>query len=86
MSTLYRIFEYFYCRLRFNFAAKEEAKKVKNMAQKIPRHKRSKYIQNHVTSRYHTGPEIITPSKLWAILYLALRIHNQDIHLGDMLR
>ncbi|RLU19918.1 hypothetical protein DMN91_008477 [Ooceraea biroi] len=24
--------------------------------------------------------------KLWAILYLALRIHNQDIHLGDMIR
>lgn len=56
------------------------------MAKKVPRHKRSKYKQSHVTTRYKTGPELITPTKLWAILYLALRIHNQDIHLGDMIR
>lgn len=56
------------------------------MAKRIPRHKRSKYKQSHVTTRYKTGPELITPTKLWAILYLALRIHNQNIHLGDMIR
>lgn len=56
------------------------------MANKIPRHKRRKYKQNHITTQYKTGPELITPMKLWAILYLALRIHNQDVHLGDMLR
>lgn len=32
------------------------------------------------------GPNIITPMRLWAIIYLALRIHNQPIQLGDMLR
>lgn len=56
------------------------------MAKKIPRDKRRKYKLNHVTTQYKTGPELITPMKLWAILYLALRIHNQDIHLCDMLR
>jgi len=56
------------------------------MAKKIPRYKRTEYKQNHITTQYKTGPELITPMKLWAILYLALRIHNQDIHLSDMLR
>jgi len=56
------------------------------MAKKVSRSKRSKYKQNHVTTQYKTSPELITPTKLWAILYLALRIHNQDIHLSDMIR
>lgn len=73
-------------RIQLNSSAKEETNRIKNMAKKIPRYKRSKYKQSHVTTRYKTGPELITPTKLWAILYLALRIHNQDIHLGDMIR
>ncbi|KAL6446677.1 hypothetical protein ACFW04_001264 [Cataglyphis niger] len=73
-------------RIQFDPYAKDETKRIKEMAKKIPRHKRKKYKQNHVTTQYKTGPELITPMKLWAILYLALRIHNQDIHLGDMLR
>lgn len=32
------------------------------------------------------GPHIMTPMRLWAIIYLALRIHDQPIQLGDMLR
>ncbi|XP_036150083.1 TATA box-binding protein-associated factor RNA polymerase I subunit B isoform X3 [Monomorium pharaonis] len=73
-------------RIQFNFSAKEEMNRIKNMAKKLPRYKRSKYNHSHVTTRYKTGPDLITPTKLWAILYLALRIHNQDIHLGDMIR
>ncbi|XP_011864842.1 PREDICTED: TATA box-binding protein-associated factor RNA polymerase I subunit B [Vollenhovia emeryi] len=73
-------------RIQFNSSAKEETRRVKDMAKKVPRHKRNKYKQSYVTTRYKTGPELITPTKLWAILYLALRIHNQDIHLGDMIR
>ncbi|XP_011331057.2 TATA box-binding protein-associated factor RNA polymerase I subunit B [Ooceraea biroi] len=73
-------------RIQFSSSAKEERRKVKNMAKKISRQKRSKYKQSHVTTRYKISPELITPMKLWAILYLALRIHNQDIHLGDMIR
>ncbi|XP_011644260.1 TATA box-binding protein-associated factor RNA polymerase I subunit B isoform X1 [Pogonomyrmex barbatus] len=73
-------------RLQFNSSAKEEANRIKNMAKKLSRQKRNKYKQSHITTRYKTGPELITPTKLWAILYLALRIHNQDIHLSDMIR
>ncbi|KYN10880.1 L-asparaginase [Trachymyrmex cornetzi] len=71
-------------RIKFNSSAKEEKNKIENMAKK--RSKRSKYKQNHVTTQYKTSPELITPTKLWAILYLALRIHNQDMHLSDMIR
>ncbi|XP_012061259.1 PREDICTED: TATA box-binding protein-associated factor RNA polymerase I subunit B [Atta cephalotes] len=73
-------------RIKFNSAAKKEKHKIENMAKKVSRSKRSKYKQNHVTTQYKTSPELITPTKLWAILYLALRIHNQDIHLSDMIR
>ncbi|XP_020283590.1 TATA box-binding protein-associated factor RNA polymerase I subunit B [Pseudomyrmex gracilis] len=73
-------------RIKFNASAKKEAKKVKQLAKGVPKHKRRKYKETHVTTEYRSGPEIITTSKLLAILYLSLRIHNQDIHLGDMLR
>ncbi|EGI63334.1 PREDICTED: TATA box-binding protein-associated factor RNA polymerase I subunit B isoform X1 [Acromyrmex echinatior] len=73
-------------RIKFNSSAKEEKNKIENMAKKVSRSKRSKYKQNHVTTQYKTSPELITPTKLWAILYLALRIHNQDMHLSDMIR
>ncbi|XP_018310608.1 TATA box-binding protein-associated factor RNA polymerase I subunit B [Mycetomoellerius zeteki] len=73
-------------RIKFNSSAKEEKSKIENMAKKVSRSKRSKYKQNHITTQYKTSPELITPTKLWAILYLALRIHNQDIHLSDMIR
>ncbi|XP_011691959.1 PREDICTED: TATA box-binding protein-associated factor RNA polymerase I subunit B [Wasmannia auropunctata] len=73
-------------RIQYNSSAKKETNRIKSMAKKVPRYKRSKYKQSHITTRYKTGPELITPTKLWAILYLTLRIHNQDIHLGDMIR
>lgn len=85
MDTLFFHISHYY-RIQFNSAAKEETRKIKDMAKKIQRHKRKKYKQNHVTTQYKTGPALITPMKLWAILYLALRIHDQNIHLGDMLR
>ncbi|KYN40806.1 L-asparaginase [Trachymyrmex septentrionalis] len=73
-------------RIKFNSSAKKEKKKIENMAKKVSKSKRRKYKQTHVTTQYKTSPELITPTKLWAILYLALRIHNQDIHLSDMIR
>ncbi|XP_014467239.1 PREDICTED: TATA box-binding protein-associated factor RNA polymerase I subunit B [Dinoponera quadriceps] len=73
-------------RIHFNSSAKDEMRKVRNMAKKIPRNKRSKYKESYITNQYKMGPELITPMKLWAILYLALRIHNNDMQLGDMLR
>lgn len=80
------IFSHSIYRIQFNSSAKKEAKKVKNIAKNIPKHKRGKYKQSHVTTQYKIGPQLITPTRLWAILYLALRIHNHPIHLGDMLR
>ncbi|KYM93727.1 hypothetical protein ALC62_15713 [Cyphomyrmex costatus] len=73
-------------RIKFNSSAKAEKCKIENMAKKISSCKRRRYKQSHVRTQYKTSPELITPSKLLAILYLALRIHNQDIHLGDMIR
>lgn len=61
-------------------------RKVKNMVKKQPRKKRKKYKESYATSQYKAGPGLITPMKLWAILYLALRIHNNAMQLGDMLR
>lgn len=78
--------QYFFYRVHFNSSAKEEARKIKNMAKKVPCSKRSKYKESYMTNQYKTGPELITPMKLWAILYLALRIHNNAMQLGDMLR
>ncbi|KAL6427148.1 hypothetical protein ACFW04_008650 [Cataglyphis niger] len=56
-------------RIQFDPYAKDETKRIKEMARKIPRHKCKKYKQNHVTTQYKTGPELITPMKLWTILY-----------------
>ena len=53
---------------------------------KIPRIKRFNYRRKHVTTQYAMGPDCLTPSKLWSIIYLALRINNEDIYLSDMLR
>ncbi|XP_012250900.2 TATA box-binding protein-associated factor RNA polymerase I subunit B isoform X1 [Athalia rosae] len=73
-------------RLKYSKHAKMEEKKVKQLSKKLPASKRKRYQKNHVTTKYRTGPHVITPIKLWAILYLALRIHNQNIHLADILR
>lgn len=56
------------------------------MSKKIPWKKRSQYKKTHVTSQYAAGPDVVTPLKLWSIVYLALRIHKSDIHASDMLR
>lgn len=53
---------------------------------KLPRQERMKYRRKHVTNQYNVGPQVITPMKLWSLIYLALRIHNENIHLADMLR
>ncbi|XP_046416794.1 TATA box-binding protein-associated factor RNA polymerase I subunit B isoform X1 [Neodiprion fabricii] len=73
-------------KLKYSKHAKSEAKRVKQLSKKLPRAQRVKYQQTHVTTKYRTGPYVITPMKIWAILYLALRIHDQSIHLADMLR
>ena len=73
-------------KVQFSSHAKEEAKKIGRLAKNMPRGKRTKYKAKHISTQYKIGPNIITPMKLWAILYLALRIHNQPIQLGDMLR
>ncbi|XP_076241063.1 TATA box-binding protein-associated factor RNA polymerase I subunit B [Calliopsis andreniformis] len=73
-------------KVQFSTHAKEEAKKVKKLAKNVQRSKRVKYKMKHVTTQYRGGPCIITPMRLWAIIYLALRLHSQPIQLGDMLR
>ncbi|XP_016845489.1 TATA box-binding protein-associated factor RNA polymerase I subunit B [Nasonia vitripennis] len=73
-------------RIRFNKKAKLETRKVRALSKNVPRAKRMNYRKKHVTTQYASGPNIITPLKLWSIIYLALRINNQDIHLSDMLR
>nr|XP_012143912.1 PREDICTED: TATA box-binding protein-associated factor RNA polymerase I subunit B isoform X1 [Megachile rotundata] len=73
-------------RVRFSSHAQKEAKKIKRLSKNIPKYKRSKYKASHISTQYKVGPHIITPMKLWAIIYLALRVHHQPIQLGDMLR
>lgn len=73
-------------KVQFSSHAKEEARKIKRLSKNIPRFKRAKYKAKHISTQYKMGPNIITPMRLWAIVYLALRIHNQPIQLGDMLR
>nr|XP_012143914.1 PREDICTED: uncharacterized protein LOC100876878 isoform X3 [Megachile rotundata] len=72
-------------RVRFSSHAQKEAKKIKRLSKNIPKYKRSKYKASHISTQYKVGPHIITPMKLWAIIYLALRVHHQPIQLGDML-
>lgn len=59
---------------------------MKELAKKLPASRREKFRRKHVTTQYVTGPDIVTPLKLWSIIYLALRIHNEDIYASDMLR
>ncbi|XP_012287844.1 TATA box-binding protein-associated factor RNA polymerase I subunit B [Orussus abietinus] len=73
-------------KIRFNANAKEEARKIKNVSVKVPKSKRFLYQRKHVTTQYKISPQVITPMKLWAIIYLALRIHKENVHLADMLR
>ncbi|XP_033324904.2 TATA box-binding protein-associated factor RNA polymerase I subunit B [Megalopta genalis] len=73
-------------RLQFSSHAKEETRKIKKLSKHVPKNKRVNYKAKHISTQYKIGPHIITPMRLWAILYLALRIHNQPIQLGDMLR
>ncbi|XP_043500870.1 TATA box-binding protein-associated factor RNA polymerase I subunit B isoform X2 [Polistes fuscatus] len=73
-------------RVSFNKFAKEEKKKIKKLAKNVSYIKRVKYREKHITSQYKTGPCVITGIKLWAIVYLAMRIHKEPIQLGDMLR
>ncbi|XP_058793595.1 TATA box-binding protein-associated factor RNA polymerase I subunit B [Phymastichus coffea] len=73
-------------RIKYTKKAKSEAKKIKVLSMKLPRQKRMEYRRTHVTTQYAIGPDIITPMKLWSMIYLALRINCQEIHLADMLR
>ncbi|XP_033207178.1 TATA box-binding protein-associated factor RNA polymerase I subunit B [Belonocnema kinseyi] len=73
-------------RMMFNKGAIEEKKKVKELSKKVSYSERRRYKKHHITTQYKQGPQVITPMKLWVILYLALRIHGQNIHLSDMLR
>lgn len=55
--------------------------------QSAPKNRRKIYKSaGYVSTLYKTSPYIITPMKLWAIIYLALRIHNEPIQLSDMMR
>ncbi|XP_003490536.1 TATA box-binding protein-associated factor RNA polymerase I subunit B isoform X1 [Bombus impatiens] len=73
-------------KVQFSSHAKEEARKIKRLSKNIPKFERVQYRAKHISTQYKMGPNIITPMRLWAIIYLALRIHNQPIQLGDMLR
>ncbi|XP_015177405.1 PREDICTED: TATA box-binding protein-associated factor RNA polymerase I subunit B [Polistes dominula] len=73
-------------RISFNKFAKEEKKKITKLSKNVSYIKRVKYREKHTTSQYKTGPYVITGIKLWAIIYLAMRIHKEPIQLGDMLR
>ncbi|XP_026674207.1 TATA box-binding protein-associated factor RNA polymerase I subunit B [Ceratina calcarata] len=73
-------------KVQFSSHAKAEAKKIKELSKGVPRSKKVKYRETHIRTQYKIGPQVITPMRLWAILYLALRIENQPIQLGDMLR
>ncbi|KAG7191118.1 hypothetical protein KM043_007150 [Ampulex compressa] len=73
-------------RLQFSTHAKKEINKIKNISKSLQKDERVQYRQKHITTQYKIGPHIITPMRLWAIIYLALRIHNHSIHLGDMMR
>ncbi|XP_076295714.1 TATA box-binding protein-associated factor RNA polymerase I subunit B [Lasioglossum baleicum] len=73
-------------RVQFSSHAKEETRKIKKLSKNVPRNKRVSYKAKHISTQYKIGPHVITPMRLWAIIYLALKIHNQPIQLGDMLR
>ncbi|CAK9824738.1 TATA box-binding protein-associated factor RNA polymerase I subunit B [Anthophora retusa] len=73
-------------RIQFSSHAKEEARKINRLSKNVPRTKRAEYKAKHTSTQYKIGPHIITPMRLWAIIYLALRIRNHPIQLGDMLR
>lgn len=73
-------------RLQFTKLAREETKKAALKSQSLPKNKKKKFRATYCSYSYKRGPDLITPMKLWAILYWALRIHNENIHLSDMLR
>ena len=73
-------------RVQFSSHAKEETRKIKRLSKNLPRCERVQYRAKHISTQYRMGPNVITPTRLWAIIYLALRIHNHPIQLGDMLR
>ncbi|KOC59243.1 L-asparaginase [Habropoda laboriosa] len=72
-------------RVKFSSHAKEEAKKINRLSKNVPRFERVKYKAKHITTQYKIGPHMITPMRLWAIIYLALRIRNHPIQLGDII-
>ncbi|KAK0183093.1 hypothetical protein PV327_001165 [Microctonus hyperodae] len=73
-------------KIKFNKYARQEAKKAKAMAKSVPKTKRKEFKERHVTASYSAGPQIITMSKIWGLVCLALRINDDKIHLSDMLR
>ncbi|KAK9294609.1 hypothetical protein QLX08_010833 [Tetragonisca angustula] len=73
-------------KIQFSSHAKEETRKIKRLSKNLPRCERVQYRAKHISTQYRMGPNVITPTRLWAIIYLALRIHSHPIQLGDMLR
>lgn len=76
----------FLFRIHFNKKARLEKKKMKKLSKKVPRLKRKKYVKTHCTTTYNRGPDVLTPMKLWSIIYIALRVENEKMYLSDMLR
>lgn len=73
-----------FLRIAFSKHAREESKKVQEVS-KGKRKKEREKCENSYTTKSYTK-YLLGPQKLWAILYLALRIHDDDIQLADMLR
>lgn len=76
----------FLFRIKYNKKARLEGKKIKALSKNVPVAARKHYKKTHSTTQYTSGPDVITPLKLWSIVYLALRIHKTAIHVSDMLR
>ncbi|XP_034945300.1 TATA box-binding protein-associated factor RNA polymerase I subunit B [Chelonus insularis] len=69
-----------------NKNAQEEAKQAKVLSKSLPRNEKRKFQDKYASAKYKTGPGVITAKRLWAIVYLALRINNEKLHLSDLLR
>ncbi|KAJ8684128.1 hypothetical protein QAD02_019920 [Eretmocerus hayati] len=74
------------CRIRFNKRARLESQRVRRRSLTLPASKKKQYAKSYTFSQYNIGPDVLTPIKLWSIIYIALRIEAQDIHISDMLR
>lgn len=72
-------------RLCYSKRTKLQIRQMNKQAKKIPYSKRKKFKAKRL-SVYRSGPDAITPNKIFAIVYLALRLQNENIYLSDILR